>query len=46
MTIAKEISENKLDLVGEQEAREKRELAPNQQAEVYFSMKRGMRIKN
>jgi hypothetical protein len=45
MTVAKEISKYKLHLVGVQEVTWD-EAAPNQQANIHFSMERGMRIMN
>jgi hypothetical protein len=46
MTVAKEISKCKSDLVGVQVSSAGTEGAPNQQANIRFSMERGMRILN
>jgi hypothetical protein len=45
MTVAKEISKYKLDLV-EYRKSDGTEVAPSQQANIHFSMERGMRIMN
>jgi hypothetical protein len=44
MTVAKEISKYKSDLLGVQVSSAGTEGAPNQQANIHFSMERGMRI--
>jgi endonuclease/exonuclease/phosphatase family metal-dependent hydrolase len=45
MTVSKEIQKYKFDLVGVQEVNGT-EVAPNQQANIHFSMERRMRIMN
>jgi hypothetical protein len=45
MTVAKEISKYKLDLVGVMRS-DGTEVAPNQQANIHFSMERGMTVMN
>jgi hypothetical protein len=45
ITVAKEISKYKLDLVGYRRS-DGTEAAPNQQANIRFSVERGMRIMN
>jgi hypothetical protein len=45
MTVERDISKNKLDLVGVQGS-DWTEVATNQQANIHFSLERGMRIMN
>jgi exonuclease III len=45
MSVAKEVSKYKLDIVGVQEVRWA-EVALNQQTNIHFCMERGMRITN
>jgi hypothetical protein len=44
MTVAKVISKYKLDLAGEYRRLDGAGVAPNQQANIHFSMEGGMRI--
>jgi hypothetical protein len=46
MTVAMEISQYQLDLVGVQEKSEGTGVAPNQHANIHFSVGRGIRIVN
>jgi hypothetical protein len=46
VTVSKELSKYKIDLVGVQEVRQEELVALNQQENTNFSMERGMRIMN